>query len=258
MERRRGSREAQGRQLAREVEFALPRELNQADAVALARDLVQREFVSVGMVADLNIHWDLGADSEAKLHAHVMLATRQAGPGGFGPKVRDWNRTDLLEYWREVWAEHVNARLAELDVDARIDHRPLADQQIWLEPHNKIRAAGARRQDRAEEAEQAAEHRDIAWLSGERIIADPVVTLDAITRLQSAFTRHDLLRFVHRHSDDKDQFDRAVSAVMMSPDLVALGRDGRERLTSREMLAVELALERSADALAERRGHGVS
>jgi hypothetical protein len=45
---------------------------------------------------------------------------------------------------------------------------------------------------------------------------------------------------------------------MMSPDLVALGRDGRERLTSREMLAVELALERSADALAERRGHGVS
>jgi len=45
-------------QLAREVEFALPRELSQAQGIELARDFVQADFVSKGMVADLNVHWD--------------------------------------------------------------------------------------------------------------------------------------------------------------------------------------------------------
>lgn len=47
-------------QLAREVEFALPRELTQAQGIALARDFVDAEFVSRGMAADLNVHWDIG------------------------------------------------------------------------------------------------------------------------------------------------------------------------------------------------------
>src|SRR3954470_3961353 len=45
-------------QLAREVEFAIPRELTQGQGVELARDFVQREFVGLGMIADLNVHWD--------------------------------------------------------------------------------------------------------------------------------------------------------------------------------------------------------
>jgi len=65
-------------QLAREVEFAIPRELDQAQGIALARDFVQREFVARGMVADLNVHWDIGPDGEAKPHAHVMLSMRES------------------------------------------------------------------------------------------------------------------------------------------------------------------------------------
>jgi hypothetical protein len=45
-------------QLAREVEFALPREMTQAQGIELAHDFVQSEFVDQGMVADLNVHWD--------------------------------------------------------------------------------------------------------------------------------------------------------------------------------------------------------
>src|SRR3546814_13265620 len=65
--------------------------------------------------------------------------------------------------------------------------------------------------------------------------------------------------FVHRHSDGKDQFDAAMSAVKASPELVGLGQDGKgqERFTSREMIAVEQRLERAADRLAERGGHGL-
>ena len=87
-------------QLAREIEFALPRELDQADGIQLAREFVRGEFVDRGMIADLNVHWDIGADGMPKPHAHVMLSTRSVGEHGFGPKVRDWNRTDLLERWR--------------------------------------------------------------------------------------------------------------------------------------------------------------
>src|SRR6202142_1078246 len=105
-------------QLAREVEFALPREMTQAQGIELARDFVQTEFVDRGMIADLNVHWDIGPDGLAKPHAHVMLSMREVKPdgeGAFGKKVREWNSTDLLTDWRERWAEHVNERLAELD-----------------------------------------------------------------------------------------------------------------------------------------------
>jgi ATP-dependent exoDNAse (exonuclease V) alpha subunit len=81
-------------QLAREVEFAIPRELSQEQGIALAREFAQREFVERGMVADLNVHWDIDAAGLAKPHAHVMLTMRAVDEEGFRAKVRDWNRTD--------------------------------------------------------------------------------------------------------------------------------------------------------------------
>src|SRR5271170_7881049 len=69
-------------QAAREVEFAIPRELTQAQGIELARDFAQAEFVSLGMIADLNVHWDFGEDGLAKPHAHVMLTMRQVNVDG--------------------------------------------------------------------------------------------------------------------------------------------------------------------------------
>src|SRR3546814_6545931 len=67
-----------------------------------------------------------------------MLSMREVGLEGFGQKVREWNSTALLQEWRVAWADHVNERLAELDIDARIDHRTLEAQGIELEPQHKI------------------------------------------------------------------------------------------------------------------------
>ena len=53
-------------QLAREVEFALPREMTPAQGIELARDFVQSEFVDQGMIADLNVHWDMAEDGDAQ------------------------------------------------------------------------------------------------------------------------------------------------------------------------------------------------
>ena len=246
-------------QLARDVEIALPRELTRAEGIALAQDFVREQFVSRGMVADLNVHWGVGADGEAQPHAHVMLSMRRVEGDEFGPKERDWNATALLVGWRERWAEMANQRMAELGHDARIDHRSYAEQGIPLEPQHKIGPAGTRRAERGEDAERRAEHDGIARRNGERIAADPTVALDALTRQHSTFTKQELARFVSRHTDGAEQFGTVMAKVEASPELVRLGVDGRgrERFSTREMVAAEQRMEGAAAELAVDRRHGV-
>jgi len=246
-------------QLCREVEFAIPREMTQAQGVELARDFVAREFVDQGMIADLNVHWDIGTDGMPKPHAHVMLTMRSVDENGFGQKVRDWNRTELVEQWRERWADHVNERLAELDIDARIDHRSLEAQGIALEPQTKIGAPAQRIEAAGLEADRAEDHRRIARENGARIVADPSTALDAITQQQSTFTRRDMAMFAHRHSDGMDQFNEVVGAMRGAPDLVELGKDdtGQDRFTTRDMIEAEQRLHRAVAMMAERERHRV-
>ncbi|MEA1086409.1 Ti-type conjugative transfer relaxase TraA [Sphingomonas sp. CD22] len=247
-------------QLAREVEFSIPREMNEKQGTQLARDFVKKQFVDRGMVADLNVHWDKANDGSPKPHAHVMLAMRDVGPEGFGKKNRDWNSTELLKDWREAWSAHVNERMAELGLEGRIDHRSYEAQGIELEPQHKIGPAASRRPEQGLEAERIEDHTRIARENGDRIIANPNVALDAITRQQATFTTRDLATFAFRHSDGKEQFDQVMGAVRGSPELVALGKDGRdqERFTSRDMIAVENRLERAGDELAGRGEYGVA
>jgi Ti-type conjugative transfer relaxase TraA len=252
-------------QLAREVEFALPREMTQAQGIELARDFVQAEFVDRGMIADLNVHWDMAEDGSPKPHAHVMLTMRAVDENDFGPKVRDWNRTEMVERWRERWAELANERLAELDIDARIDHRSLEAQGIALEPQSQIGAPAKGIEDRriegeGIEADRAEMHHEIARVNGARIIADPSLALHAITHQQSTFTSRDMAKFAHRHSDGIDQFNKVMGAMRGAPDLVELGRDGRgdSRFTTRQMIEAEQRLHRAAELMAERERHEVN
>jgi Ti-type conjugative transfer relaxase TraA len=246
-------------QLAREVEFALPREMTQAQAIELARDFVRSEFVDQGMIADLNVHWDRAEDGSPKPHAHVMLTMRTVDETGFGKKVREWNRTELVERWREGWAELANERLAELDIDARIDHRSLEAQGIALEPQSQIGAPASRIESQGIEADRAELHREIARGNGERILANPALALEAITHQQSTFTRRHMARFAHRHSDGVEQFNAVMGAMREAPDLVELGPDGRgeDRFTTREMIEAEQRLHRAAEMMAERERHEV-
>jgi Ti-type conjugative transfer relaxase TraA len=252
-------------QLAREVEFAIPREMTQAQGIELARDFVRAEFVEQGMIADLNVHWDFGEDGMPKPHAHVMLTMRAVDENGFGQKAREWNRTEMVERWRERWAELANERLAELDIDARIDHRSLETQGIALEPQSQIGAPAKRLENRAiegdgaETADRAEMHREIARGNGARIIADPSLGLDSITQQQSTFTQRDMAKFAHRHSDGIEQFNEVTGAMRNAPDLVELGKDGRgeDRFTTRDMIETERRLHHAAKLMAERERHEV-
>src|SRR5438445_7551826 len=170
----------------------------------------------------------------------------------------------MVERWRGRWAELANERLAELDIDARIDHRSLEAQGIALEPQNQIGASAKRIEVRriegeGTEADRAEVHREIARGNGERIIADPSLGLDAITHQQSTFTNRDMAKFAHRHSDGIDQFNEVMGAIRGAPDLVELGRDGRgeDRFTTRAMIEAEHRLHRATEVMAERDRHGV-
>jgi Ti-type conjugative transfer relaxase TraA len=247
-------------QLAREVEFAIPHEMSEAQGIELARDFVRGEFVDRGMIADLNMHWDMAEDGMPKPHAHVMLTMRAVDESGFGQKVREWNRTEMVERWRERWAEIANERLAELDIDARIDHRSLEAQGIALEPQSQVGAPAQRIEGEGIEAADRAEmHREIARGNGARIIDDPSLGLDAITQQQSTFTQRDMAKFAHRHSDGLDQFNEVMSAMRTAPNLVELGKDarGEDRFTTREMIEAEQRLHRAAKLMAERECHEV-
>jgi len=254
-------------QLARDIEISLPRELGHAEAIRLARDFVQEQFVNRGMVADLNVHWTKASDGALQPHAHVMLAMREVVPGrdghideaAFGKKVAAWNDRALLCGWRERWAEVANTRLAELDHDVRIDHRSYREQGIALEPQHKIGPAGERREQRGEDAERAAEHRAIAQRNGERLLEEPEAALRMLTQQHSTFTKHDLARLVNRHTDGAEQFAAVMAKVAASPELKWLGQDGRgrDRFSTREMLATEQRMECAAEAISEGDAHRV-
>lgn len=128
-----------------------------------------------------------------------------------------------------------------------------------MEPQHKIGPAASRMAADGLESERLEEHHAIARANGDKIIAAPGLALDAITRTQATFTRRDLAIFIHRHSDGKEQFDAALSAVQRSPDIIALGRDkGNERFTGREMLETEQRLEQTTARLEAHRRHGMA
>lgn len=160
-------------QLAREVEVSLPRELSDAQNIALVKDFAREHFVSKGMIADVCVHRPAARDGMDQPHAHIMLTMREVGPEGFGKKQRDWNDRALIGQWREAWAEHANAELDRAGRRERVDHRTLAAQRdealargqmdramaLDREPEGKIGAV-ALRMERQGHAPDRVQHHD--------------------------------------------------------------------------------------------------
>lgn len=111
-------------QLAREVEVALPRELEPEQMRTLVRAFVREQFVTIGMIADIAFHHLTGSNP----HAHILLTMREQQGDGFGLKRREWNDRALCELWRKRWSDHANDALARAGHLARIDHRTLIEQ----------------------------------------------------------------------------------------------------------------------------------
>jgi hypothetical protein len=122
-------------QLARSIKLALPHELTDEQRADLVLDYARDMFVSQGMVADISIHRPDRHGDDRNHHAHILLTMREIDGDGFSRKKQtDWNKTELLEYWREEWANYQNQALENAGSDARVDHRTLDAQGSYYKP----------------------------------------------------------------------------------------------------------------------------
>ncbi|MFK8185268.1 MAG: MobQ family relaxase [Phormidesmis sp.] len=145
-------------QLSREVMIALPAELSHWQKQALAREYVQSEFVSEGMIADIGYH-DFDSHNP---HAHIMLTMRSVDQEGFGKKKREWNKRPAIEAHRQAWAEHTNQALERAGYAERIDHRSLEDQGVEREPQIHLGAKVMEMESRGISTQVGAESRRIS------------------------------------------------------------------------------------------------
>lgn len=113
-------------QLAREINLALPKELNREEQIKLLENYTKENFVENGMIADIVIH-DI---EDGNPHAHIMLTMRTITENGFGNKNREWNDRKNIELWRENLALTINKALEKKGIKERVDHRSYKEQGI--------------------------------------------------------------------------------------------------------------------------------
>ena len=238
-------------QIYREIELALPNELNKEQRIELTREFVRENFVSKGMVADINLH-----RSDHNPHAHVLLTMRRIEGDGFGQKERDWNQKALVPQWRQRWAETQNRHLSMAGHDITVDHRSKIDQGINIEPQIKL---GPHSKLWGQDSDRVDELHRIMRENGEKIIADPYVALKDISYQKALFTDADIKKYVNSHSDDAEQFKRACESIYKCDELITLGIDvdGKRTYTSVELLNAERTTLETAEALSKANRHRV-
>lgn len=241
--------------LAEEIEFAIPAEISQADAIELARRFALARFVASGLVCDLNLHAH-GSDEERHTpHAHLLVATREVSPLGFGRVSGEIHGLQVTRQFRQALACETNALLAGFDLDVRIDHRSHAALGVRLVPQDWIGPTSRRAVEAGRRGYRLEEHQEIAATNAGRILAHPEIALDALMVQHTTFSMADLDQLLARHAREPGLRARVKSAVLSSPDLVSLGLDaaGLERMTSRRTVD----LERDLEALVRTRAQGL-
>lgn len=277
-----GERQVNG-QFAREIVIALPNELTTSENIALMREFAAEEFAAKGMIADWVVHAVPGNP-----HVHLMHTLRPVAERGFGAKkiaVLDASgapirvngkivycnfvgyRNELVEL-RLAWANAANQHLALAGHDARIDLRSYAEQGIDVVPTKHLGPAGAANARKAGLSYAALSRGRERAIATAQILSDPARVLTLLSGERSTFDERDIAKTVHRFVDDPAVFADVMAKVTASPDLVTIRPEIRDPETktvaaapiysTREIVRAEHAMAQAADALARRRGFGVS
>lgn len=190
-------------QVAREIEFALPKELTEGQSINLAREFITDQFALRGMIADWAVHWD-----EGNPHVHVMLTMREINSKGFGNKCRIWNHKNLLQEWRKSWAEYANFHLKLNHHDVRIDHRSYQDQGIELIPTIHQGKAVNDMERRGIKTSIMREANQIKFDNLQRIAKNPECLLKKVTSQHTSFTHHDVAESMRCYITDKAHYSQ--------------------------------------------------
>ena len=194
---------ANGR-LYREVEFALPRELDERERQEVASSFAKSLTGEERLPYTLAIH--RGGQDGGNPHAHLMFSERANNDGiersaeqwfkrynaqepekGGARKSTSTKPREWLENTREQWADHANEALERAGRSERIteasfetqyfeaaengDEREMARLQnrepgVHIGPHNVARAMRGEDLDRVAEAGDAADRNRVRWIEG--------------------------------------------------------------------------------------------
>ncbi|MBP2562409.1 Ti-type conjugative transfer relaxase TraA [Neorhizobium galegae] len=276
-------------QLARDLTIALPLELSSGQNIALVRDFVEKHILAMGIVADWVYH-----DNPGNPHIHLMTTLRPLSEDGFGSKkvavigedgqaVRTKSGKILYELWagstedfnvlRDGWFERQNHHLALAGIDLRIDGRSYEKQGIALEPTIHL-GVGAKAIERKAEQQgvrpelervELNEHRRTE--NARRILKNPAIVLDLITREKSVFDERDVAKVLYRYVDDPKLFQQLMLKIILNPDVLRLQRDTIDfatgeklpaRYSTRAMIRLEATMARQAIWLSAKGTHAVS
>jgi ATP-dependent exoDNAse (exonuclease V) alpha subunit len=147
-------------QLARTIDLDLPKELSRDEQINLLLSYVQKNFVDVGMCADIAVH-DKGNGNP---HAHLILTLRGIDKDGkwqrkwkkryilddrgnkiydpitkryqCGPSIplNDWGNRENAELWRREWADMCNHEFERKGLQVRVTHESYIRQGVNREP----------------------------------------------------------------------------------------------------------------------------
>jgi ATP-dependent exoDNAse (exonuclease V) alpha subunit len=136
--------------VATEVQVTLPFELSPERRLAMARTFSQEIADHYKVAVDLAVHDPRPSGDPRNFHAHMLLTTREVSAEGLGAKAGlDMQTKDRVRLGlpnlsqeftaiRERWATITNSALKEANIEARVDHRSLAEQGIDREPKPHI------------------------------------------------------------------------------------------------------------------------
>lgn len=276
-------------QLARDITIALPLELSSEQSIALVRDFVERHILAKGMVADWVYH-----DNPSNPHIHLMTTLRPLSDDGFGSKkvavigddgqpVRTKSGKIRYELWagspddfnvlRDGWFERLNHHLALGGIDLRVDGRSYEKQGIDLEPtiHLGVGAKAIERKAKQQGVRPQLERIDLNQQrrseNTRRILRNPALVLDLITREKSVFDERDIAKILHRYVDDPGIFQQLMLKIILEPEVLRLQRDTIDfttgekvpaRYSTRAIIRLEATMARQAMWLSNREDLGVS
>lgn len=276
-------------QLARDLTIALPLELSAEQNIALVRDFVEKHILAKGMVADWVYH-----DNPGNPHIHLMTTLRPLSDDGFGSKkvavigedgqpVRTKSGKILYELWagstddfnvlRDGWFERLNHHLALGGFDLHVDGRSYEKQGIDLQPTIHL-GVGAKAIERKAEQQGVRPELERIELNEQRrsentrrILRNPAIVLDLITREKSVFDERDVAKVLYRYVDDPGIFQQLMLKIILNPEVLRLQRDTIDfatgekllaRYSTRAMIRLEATMARQATWLLNREGRGIA
>lgn len=262
---------------AREVQVSLPAELDQAGRQALAVRLARSLADEYGVAADVSLHaprvvtdymlkvnpkqhfvvdQETGERHNGNWHAHIVLSACSVSPDRkLGKKVPELDAVhcqrnkvpNVAERFRERWADMQNEALERAGIEARVDHRSLADQGIEREPtvHLGPAAAGYTRRTgqqsriEREQAERATERLRQAQIAGAELRLARQNVIDLETALNVALAEREKERVSNTKQVQVEAFQTKLRELVKTSGKEFLKPDGPAKRYSGYAVLVE-------------------